>query len=617
MQFLESKVKTSFFDDNLDNFRIWKKGVSLKKPSDVRIMEGILFKRSTGTNFWKSRYYVLFEDRLAYFKNSRESKEQAHCILHNMRIEKFSNNEKDEKHGIRLMHNLLSCDLFARNKEQYDKWLSALSSFCILTSYSTNFVNMKVIGKGSFARVYLVKRKFDNADLAVKTFDKNLLLRQDKAKASLINEINLMRKLNHDNIIRLHEVYESDNHIYLVLELLNGGELFERIVQKGQYTEKDSCILMKKLLSALAYMHSKGIMHRDIKPENLILKDSDNDWNVKIADFGLATNVNPSNDYLFKRCGTPGYVAPEVLADAKYDQKVDVFSAGVILYILLTGGSPFYGKSYNEILWKNKVCDIKFDFNNTNSRASELAIDLLKKMLAKDPAQRISAEQALQHEWIVRGGNIITESPYSPIYLSSAQENMRKFQEENRFNVKNIKPKDLDKSDLERCGHAPSPLINGKVLTITDSKNQSIFNSPEYRHTSILSNRSRFADPISSSKFTLSVSNVQNESSPTSTIDWSDDTDVVSEEHNVICENIEKYRTGFTLISQLKENSFSSTNSSKHSTPLISLRNQQETNRKAMNVQEHLLGYLENPKPKNTQQQKKTNIIRDALKLFY
>jgi len=143
-----------------------------------------------------------------------------------------------------------------------------------------------------------------------------------------------MRKLNHENIIKLHEVYESENHIYLVLELLSGGELFERIIQKGQYTEKDSCILMKNLLSALAYMHSKGIMHRDIKPENLILKESDNDWNVKIADFGLATHVNPSHDYLFKRCGTPGYVAPEVLADAKYDQKVDVFSAGVILYIL-------------------------------------------------------------------------------------------------------------------------------------------------------------------------------------------------------------------------------------------------------------------------------------------
>lgn len=142
-----------------------------------------------------------------------------------------------------------------------------------------------------------------------------------------------MRKLGHENIIKLYEVHESDSFIYLVLELLRGGELFERIVKKGIYTEKDAAILMKKLLSALDFMHSKGIMHRDIKPENLILKDMDNNYDVKIADFGLATIVQ-QNEYLFRRCGTPGYVAPEILADERYDQKVDVFSAGVILYIL-------------------------------------------------------------------------------------------------------------------------------------------------------------------------------------------------------------------------------------------------------------------------------------------
>ncbi len=142
-----------------------------------------------------------------------------------------------------------------------------------------------------------------------------------------------MRKLDHDSVIKLYNIYESEHHIYLVLECLNGGELFNRIQVKGQYNENDACTLMKKLLSALAFMHSKGIMHRDIKPENLILKDNENDWDVKIADFGLSQFLN-STDYLFTRCGTPGYVAPEILADEKYDEKVDVFSAGVILYIL-------------------------------------------------------------------------------------------------------------------------------------------------------------------------------------------------------------------------------------------------------------------------------------------
>jgi len=171
-------------------------------------------------------------------------------------------------------------------------------------------------------------------NLAVKTFDKSLLTSStEKARASLINEINVMRRLEHSNIIQLYEVHESDKHIYLVLELLQGGELLDRIMRKGQYHERDASLLMKNLLSALDYMHSKGIMHRDIKPENLILKDSQNDSEIKIADFGLATFIN-SNDQLFKRCGTPGYVAPEILEDEKYDEKVDIFSSGVILYIL-------------------------------------------------------------------------------------------------------------------------------------------------------------------------------------------------------------------------------------------------------------------------------------------
>ena len=148
-----------------------------------------------------------------------------------------------------------------------------------------------------------------------------------------------MRKLEHENIIKLHEVHEDEAHVYLVLELLHGGELFERIVKKGIYTEKDASILMQKLLSALDSMHTRNIMHRDLKPENLILKDMKNNHDVKIADFGLATAVT-QGDYLFRRCGTPGYVAPEVLADERYDQKVDIFSAGVILYILYTFLSP-------------------------------------------------------------------------------------------------------------------------------------------------------------------------------------------------------------------------------------------------------------------------------------
>lgn len=193
--------------------------------------------------------------------------------------------------------------------------------------------------------------------------------------------------------------------------------------------------------------------------------------------------------------------------------------------------------------------------------------------------------------------------------------------------MKNIKPKDLDKSDLEKCGHAPSPLINGKLSTMADSRYMSCMNSPDFRRASIVSNnKSKFIDSISP-KGTISTNGVLNDTSPASTFDESDDFDVVSDEHNSILESMNKYNInmGFTLISQVKENNSSS--SSRHTTPLINPRafKQQETVKKAMNIQEHLLGFLRSPKvqqpvnavpPKPVVDQKKTNMIKNNLRHF-
>lgn len=151
--------------------------------------------------------------------------------------------------------------------------------------------------------------------------------------------------------------------------MIKGGELFELILRKGTFPEKDCALIISQILSAVEFLHGLGIMHRDIKPENIILKDKSTNYHVFLADFGLASYFD--RDLLFKRCGTPGYVAPEILDDKPYKEKVDIFSCGVILYILLSGCSPFFGKSYNEILKKNKKCRVDFNLKNFGPNVCE------------------------------------------------------------------------------------------------------------------------------------------------------------------------------------------------------------------------------------------------------
>lgn len=169
----------------------------------------------------------------------------------------------------------------------------------------------------------------------------------------------MLRKLNHPNVIALYEVYESTKYIHLLLPYLEGGELFERIKAKGLYKESDAVIVMRHFLSALAYLAENKVVHRDLKPENLILATKGDDHDLRIADFGLATILTEEEKVLFLRCGSPGYVAPELLEDKGYDTQADVFSAGVIMYVMLTGRPLFRGENIQEILEKNKTCKLE------------------------------------------------------------------------------------------------------------------------------------------------------------------------------------------------------------------------------------------------------------------
>eukprot|EP00727_Mastigamoeba_balamuthi_P009988 m51a1_g5611 putative myosin light chain (802) ;mRNA; r:717079-723634 len=199
------------------------------------------------------------------------------------------------------------------------------------------------IGQGAFSRVFKATEVATGREVAVKLVDKGAL-EKDKV-ATLIREVENMRKLRHPNIVELIEAFFTHSHFYIVMEFVSGGELYDAIVQRGFFSEVDAVTVMTQTLSATAYMHSHGIAHRDLKPENILL--SDKGLTVKLADFGLSKNFVVAT--LRTRLGSPSYVAPEVLVSSQYDCACDIWSLGVILFVLLSGTMPFFGPTEEEL----------------------------------------------------------------------------------------------------------------------------------------------------------------------------------------------------------------------------------------------------------------------------
>ena len=239
----------------------------------------------------------------------------------------------------------------------------------------------------------------DKVEFAIKEIDKKLTNNQDR----LNKEINILSLMDHANIIRFKEVFQTKTKIFLVTELAEGGELFDRIMERDHYCEKHASVLVEHILSAISYMHSYNFVHRDLKPENILLKSKDDDTTIKIIDFGLATVVGETP--LRAACGTPMYSAPEVI-DAKrrgYGLEADLWSIGVITYILLCGYPPFV-QNDNETIQQlfQKILSGKVEYNEEEWKdVSDDAKDFLSRLLLVNPKERMTAKEALEHPWIL------------------------------------------------------------------------------------------------------------------------------------------------------------------------------------------------------------------------
>lgn len=258
--------------------------------------------------------------------------------------------------------------------------------------------NFAVVKKGVTKDAKKKENKEIPDDVAIKIIDKSKV----EDMGDIEREIEIMRMVDHPNVIKLFEIYDEPKKMHLVMELVTGGELFDRIVAKGSYSEKDAAFTMGTLCGALDYLHAKKVVHRDLKPENILYASPADDAPIKVADFGLARIVS-GKDMMKTACGTPGYVAPEILQNRGYDSgAVDLWSAGVILYILLCGFPPFYEEELPALF--DQILHARYDFPSPWwDNISTDAKDLVRKLLELDPKKRYTAGQVLQHQWVSGG----------------------------------------------------------------------------------------------------------------------------------------------------------------------------------------------------------------------
>ena len=262
---------------------------------------------------------------------------------------------------------------------------------------------IRIIGEGGFGKVYEVQNRKTLETFACKKLSKLNILNLMKFK----DEIRILSKSDHPNIIKLYEIYESNRSFYLIMELCKGGQLFnqisERAQKKNMYTEKDAAEIFQQIMSSIEYCHNQGICHRDLKPENILyLKEGDEKDNpLKIIDFGLSKHFRMNK--LSSRVGSVYYISPEVL-EQSYTEKCDVWSGGVLLFLLLSGKLPFVGRNDNDIFAKIKSLNYNMN-DNIWKNISDEAKDLIKHMLVPEK-ERFTAKEVLSHPWFKIVNNI-------------------------------------------------------------------------------------------------------------------------------------------------------------------------------------------------------------------
>lgn len=261
-----------------------------------------------------------------------------------------------------------------------------------------------LIGRGSFSKVVRVENRKTKQPYAIKMIEIN----SGEGRELFHAEVSVLQRVRHENVVKLYEVLETRDRAYLVMELATGGELFDRIVARGHFTEADGTRCLRMVLDGISYLHKLGITHRDLKPENLLFYHPGHDSKIIITDFGLSCSRKSGQNQLMRTtCGTPEYIAPEILMRKPYTNSVDLWAIGVITYILLSGTMPF--DDDNKTRLYRSIIRAQYNFRGSFwEDVSQDAKDFIRKLLVVNPDVRLRAEDALKHSWIQSGASTAT-----------------------------------------------------------------------------------------------------------------------------------------------------------------------------------------------------------------
>ncbi|XP_053180603.1 calcium/calmodulin-dependent protein kinase (CaM kinase) II beta 1 isoform X15 [Scomber japonicus] len=333
------------------------------------------------------------------------------------------------------------------------------------TRFTDEFQLYEELGKGAFSVVRRCVKLCTGQEYAAKIINTKKLSARDHQK--LEREARICRLLKHSNIVRLHDSISEEGFHYLLFDLVTGGELFEDIVAREYYSEADASHCIQQILEAVLHCHQMGVVHRDLKPENLLLASKCKNAAVKLADFGLAIEVQGDQQAWFGFAGTPGYLSPEVLRKEAYGKPVDIWACGVILYILLVGYPPFWDEDQHKLYQQIKAGAYDFPSPEWDTVTPE-AKNLINQMLTINPAKRITAQEALKHPWVCQRSTVA-----SMMHRQETVECLKKFNARRK-----LKGAILTTMLVSRNFSAKS-LLNKKADVKTNSTKNSIVTSPK------------------------------------------------------------------------------------------------------------------------------------------